>query len=70
MNAVSLTFTLASMTNNTDILSQINQITQGIAQLLIQNYTNITALQDIIVTEVLGDRISVDVVPAINQSIS
>lgn len=68
INTVSLTFTLASNTNNTDILSQINQITQGLVYLLNQNNTNITA-QDIIVTEVMGDKVVLDYAPPNNQSL-
>jgi hypothetical protein len=69
VDVVSLTFTLANNTNNSDILSQINQITLGIAQLLNQNNnTNFTGLADIIVTEVIGDSVSFDVLPANNQT--
>ena len=62
INTVTLIFTLASNTNNSDILSQINQITQGLVYLLNLNNTNITG-QDIIVTEVMGDKVVLDYTP-------
>jgi hypothetical protein len=63
-----LTFTLGSNTNNSSILSQINQITQGLVYLLNQNNTNITD-QDIIVTEVMGDKVVIYYVPPNKQNL-